>query len=190
MIPLRQVFNEPPLSYVQLASLPGGHAPSLSRKEWARDYRQIRQDKMHVVSEPSQAEIDSIFGPEDDLDRRLISKRIFPPNVVEEVLQSEGDTVRAFYSHISHFTMLAFQGILTQRSETGPLGPTSSPQTVDWTYGLGNDCVVLGELKRHGIINPRRWIGTEAADSIRINLSKELRGLVNIATAFLPRKYT
>lgn len=83
---------------------------------------------------PSQVEIDLVFGPEEDLDLFLISKQVYPANETIERLQSEGDSTRLFHTHISKFVMLAFQNILTQRSETGPLGFTTASQTIDWTY--------------------------------------------------------
>ncbi|KAH7633187.1 hypothetical protein B0T09DRAFT_300967 [Sordaria sp. MPI-SDFR-AT-0083] len=102
-----------------------------------------------------------------------------PLNGTAEYFQTEGDTVRTFYTHVSHPIQLAFQtnhgSFIVQRSESGPLGPTQVSQTIDFTWGCGEHCLMIGELKRHGIIDRKRWTGERPPDGNRIGLGKELR---------------
>lgn len=74
--------------------------------------------------------------------------------------------------------MNAFSSVLTQRSEPGPLGTTSVSQTVDFLWGRGSSCLLLGELERHGIINPQVWTTGRTDDTNRKRLGRELRGYV------------
>ncbi|KAI0967946.1 hypothetical protein F4678DRAFT_229307 [Xylaria arbuscula] len=99
-----------------------------------------------------------------------------PLNRTTEDLQTEGDSVRVFYTHISHPVQLAFQDIVTQRSETGPPGPTSYAQTVDFEWIRSDQCIIIGEIKRHGVIDPSVWENDESTDKNRRWLGQELRG--------------
>lgn len=98
--------------------------------------------------------IDDAFGPEDDFDRHLLDMDVSPLNGTAEYFQTEDDTVRAFYTHVSHPIQLAFQtnhgSFIVQRSESGPLGPTQVPQTIDFTWGCGEYCLMIGELNGMG----------------------------------------
>ncbi|GAW20271.1 hypothetical protein ANO14919_097720 [Xylariales sp. No.14919] len=116
------------------------------------------------------------LGPEGEMDDLLLSKIVHPVNQVQEDLQSEGDSVRVFNAYMGHPVQLAFQRFLTLRSEVGPPGRTPYKETADFSWIYGDQCVVVGELKRHGIINPNRWSGRLQPDGNRVWLSKELRG--------------
>ncbi|KAL2017268.1 hypothetical protein VTK56DRAFT_2380 [Thermocarpiscus australiensis] len=123
--------------------------------------------------------IDNLFGTEDALEGHLLNKNVMPLNNTTEWLQSEGDSVRTFYTHVSHPIQLAFhtngQSFMIQRSESGPLGPTQVSQTVDFTWGYGDRCVMIGELKRHRMIDAKAWRGEVPASHNRRWLGKELR---------------
>ncbi|KAK4096199.1 hypothetical protein N658DRAFT_501868 [Parathielavia hyrcaniae] len=127
--------------------------------------------------------INAVFGNEDSFGRHLQDMAVNPPNNTIEWFQSESDSVRVFYTHISHPIELAFQTpsgtpFVVQRSESGPLGSTNVSQTVDFNWGHGERCLLLGELKRHRIIDPRRWTGQLPADGNRTWLGKEIRASV------------
>ncbi|KAM7183119.1 hypothetical protein V8F33_013790 [Rhypophila sp. PSN 637] len=107
------------------------------------------------------------------------------PLALECMLQKEGDSVRTFYTHGSHPIQLAFQtrhhtSFIVQRSESGPLGPTNVTQTIDYSWGYGERSLIIGEVKRHGIIDIRTWTGENPVDSTRRWLRKELRGYCHI----------
>lgn len=175
-IPLRDLLLQAVLDQATFTEAPGASEPTLSQKNWVNTYNPVNNP--FITVNPSEDEINHLFGPEDDFDRFLLSQHVYPlNNNGNETLQSEGDSVRVFYTRISLPVVLALQPLVIQRSETGPLGPTSYPQTVDWTYGYLNSCLVIGELKRHGIIRPSRWIGPQQQPgSTRVWLGKELRG--------------
>ncbi|KAK3331537.1 hypothetical protein B0H66DRAFT_587710 [Apodospora peruviana] len=124
-----------------------------------------------------------LFGAEDDLEKLLLSIDVNPLNGTAEWLQKEGDSVRTFYTHVSHPIQLAFQTrhhtpFIVQHSESGPLGPTNVTQTIDYSWGYGERSLIIGEVKRHGIIDIRTWTGENPVDSTRRWLGKELRGTV------------
>ncbi|KAI1317137.1 hypothetical protein F5Y16DRAFT_392930 [Xylariaceae sp. FL0255] len=106
-----------------------------------------------MSNSPHWEESQQLFGDEDDLDRLLLSTVVHPLNDLQGNLQSEGDCARTFYAHVALPVQLAFQQIIAQRSEAGPLGSTSVSQTVDCTWSHKTHCVLAGELKRHGIID-------------------------------------
>ncbi|KAI0388294.1 hypothetical protein F5Y17DRAFT_470514 [Xylariaceae sp. FL0594] len=165
-VALRNLLQIPALPYASLHSLPGAGNPSLSHKTWVSGYAEVTQARLIMSNSPDWEELRQLFGDEDDLDRLLLSTPVHPLNDLQENLQSEGDSARTFYTH----------QIITQRSEAGPLGSTNVSQTVDCTWSHKTHCVLAGELKRHGIINPQMWTGEEAANANRIWLGKELRG--------------
>ncbi|KAK4096269.1 hypothetical protein N658DRAFT_531249 [Parathielavia hyrcaniae] len=148
----------------------GAGAPSLTHKNWVQPYPEVQLAQVQM--NPDFDAINAVFGNEDSFDRHLQDMAVNPPNNTIEWFQSEGDSVRVFYTHISHPIQLAFQTpsgtpFVVQRSESGPLGSTNVSQTVDFTWGHGERCLLLGELKRHRIIDPRRWTGQLPADGNR-----------------------
>lgn len=179
MVNLRDLLFQPALpgDTATFHTLPGAAPPSLSHKNWVQGYPEVRG--LRLLINPGLNEINTEFGHEDDLDSLLLAKDVNPLNDTTEWLQKEGDSVRTFYTHVS--IQLAFKGFdgtpfIVQRSESGPLGSTQVPQTVDFTWGYGDQhCLMIGELKRHGIINRRRWAGQIAADNNRRWLGQELR---------------
>jgi hypothetical protein len=175
---LRIILLTPPLSpeKTTYTSLPGASNPAVSQKAWVNGYHEIRRQNLRAVVDPSLEELDSLFGGEDPLNSLLFDRVAYPLNETNESLQSEGDSVRVFNTHISHPVQLAFDSILVLRSEVGPLGPTNYRQTIDVSWGYGASNVLCGELKRHGIIDPARWTGQRGLDHNRTWLAKELRG--------------
>ncbi|KAI1287150.1 hypothetical protein F5Y03DRAFT_380578 [Xylaria venustula] len=174
-VPLRTILNQAPMPFASFFDLPGAGSRSTSHKPWASNYPEILSPWFHFVDIDG---VQDVLGPEDDLDRLLLSKTVYPLNQTTEALQSEADSVRVFYTHIAHPIQIAFQHIIVQRSETGPPGPTSYAQTVDFSWTQDQQCILIGELKRHGIINPSMWrtnTGT-TIDNNRKWLGQELRG--------------
>lgn len=163
-------------------TLPGASNPSVSHKPWVAGYRQIPQHRIRHCFNPDWHTLNQFLGAPTAFDQFLLSQRVNPTNNTFEWLQTEGDIVRAFYTHISHPVQLAFHvngsPFVVQRSESGPLGPTQVPQTIDFNWGHNERSVMIGELKRHGVIHPGRWTGQTQPDSNRIWLGKELRGSV------------
>ena len=49
-----------------------------------------------------------MFGSEDALDEHLLNRDVSPLNGTTEWFQKEGDSVRTFYTHVSHPIQLAF----------------------------------------------------------------------------------
>lgn len=169
---LRELLTTAPSAWCtpQYESLPDGHPPVVSQKNWTNDYPPVSSQFMSTDINPDMDRLAELFGPENDLDNALLSGKT-------EVMCKEGDTVRCFYTYMAYPVMLAFQSVLTQRSESGPLGSTSVNQTVDFLWGRGSSCVLIGELKRHGLIQPQMWTGM-ADDTNRKRLGRELRGYV------------
>ncbi|KAK4172702.1 hypothetical protein QBC36DRAFT_222146 [Triangularia setosa] len=176
MVNLRDLLLQPPLpnGTSSFHRLPGAGKPSLSHKNWAREYPEVQNLRLHV--NPTEADINEVFGSEDALDEYLLNKEGSPLNVTTEWLQTEGDSVRTFYTKVAKPIQLAVQPFITLRSESGPLGPTNVNQTIDFTWGCGEHCLVIGELKRHGMIDVETWTGRAGTDSNRTWLGKELRG--------------
>jgi hypothetical protein len=181
MVFLRDVLLQPafPDGTAGFYTLPGAGKPTLSQKTWVAAYREVT--RFTLLIDPDQGQIDGVFGNEDALDDHLLNKDLSPLNGTVEWLQSEGDSVRTFYTNVSLPIQLAFQTLhgtpfIVQRSESGPLGPTDVTQTIDFTWGWGEHCLMIGELKRHGIIDVERWTGRLDPDSNRVRLGKELRG--------------
>jgi hypothetical protein len=183
MVILRDLLLQPalPAGTATFHTLPGPGEPTLSQKTWTEEYHEVRQPALTLYETPNLDTINAVFGNEDALDAHLLNKDVNPLNGTIEWFQKEGDSVRAFYTHVSHPIQLAFQTdhgapFIVQRSESGPLGPTQVSQTIDFTWGCGECCLMMGELKRHKIINPGRWRGELQVDSNRRRLGKELRG--------------
>ncbi|KAK4204856.1 hypothetical protein QBC40DRAFT_216042 [Triangularia verruculosa] len=181
MVNLRDLLLEPALpgDTATFHRLPGAALPNLTHKQWVQGYHEVRA--LEVYTNPGLDIINNVFGLEDALDVCLLNRDVHPLNDTSEWFQSEGDSVRAFYTHISLPLQLAFKAddgrpFIIQRSESGPLGPTQVPQTVDFTWGYGNCCLIIGEMKKHGIIDPPRWNGLLEVNSNRRWLGKELRG--------------
>jgi hypothetical protein len=181
MVILRDLLLQPALpdGTASFHTLPGADKPSLSKKNWADPYPEVLAIQLFV--NPPREHIDIAFGGEDALDGHLLSRDVNPLNGTTEWFQTEGDTVRTFYTNVSHPIQFAFQTqhgtpFIIQRSESGPLGPTNVTQTIDFTWGCGERCLMIGELKRHGIIDLKTWKGENPADHNRRWLGKELRG--------------
>jgi hypothetical protein len=182
MVILRDLLLQPALpdGTASYHTLPGASTPSLSKKNWVQNYPEVQALRLYI--NPTRDTINTVFGDEDALDDHLLNRDVNPLNDTVEWFQSEGDSVRTFYTHISYPIQLAFQTgygtpFIVQRSESGPLGPTQVSQTVDFTWGWGDRVVLMmGELKRHGIIDVAKWRGQEAPDHNRRWLGKELRG--------------
>ncbi|KAL2259687.1 hypothetical protein VTK26DRAFT_6542 [Humicola hyalothermophila] len=183
MIILRDLLLQPALpdGTAVFHTLPGAGEPSLSEKAWSRDYHDVRPSVLY--ENPDVNTINHVFGLEDDLDEHLLNTEVNPWNSTIEYVQNEGDSVRTFYTHVSHPIQLAFQThhgtpFIIQRSESGPLGPTNIPQTIDFTWGHRERCLLMGELKRHRIINPMRWRPNAQLDNNSRRLGKEVRGSI------------
>ncbi|KAL2143201.1 hypothetical protein VTI28DRAFT_279 [Corynascus sepedonium] len=181
MVVLRDLLLQPALpdGTASFHTLPGAGKPSLSQKSWAKDYPEVRRLRLFV--KPTREHIDMALGGEDALDEHLLNRDVSPLNVTTEWFQKEGDSVRTFYTNVSHPIQFAFQThhgtpFIVQRSESGPLGQTNVKQTIDFTWGCGECCLVIGELKRHGIIDVKTWTGERPVDDNRRWLGKELRG--------------
>ncbi|KAI1116719.1 hypothetical protein F5Y14DRAFT_53349 [Nemania sp. NC0429] len=187
-LPLRTLLTQPAIPWASFHHLPGAEGTSsLSKKNWVAPYELIPSQYLNLVRNPDFNEIDNVLGAEDELDRLLLSRTVYMHNHIPEALQNEADSVRAFYTHISLPIQLAFQGIIIQRSEAGPLGPTNYSQTVDFTWSHGDRCVLVGELKRHGIIADESWLNRidSDPDHNRRLLSKEMRGYCHRYNSFL-----
>lgn len=176
MVKLRDVLLQAPFpdNTASFHRLPGAGRPTLTQKPWARDYHEIQNLQYYL--NPTEDDIDQVFGPEDALDAYLLNREVSPLNVTTELLQTEGDSVRTFYTKVAEPIQLAFQPVVALRSESGPLGPTDVNQTIDFTWGYRNHCLIIGELKRHGIIDVDRWTGVAGQNTTRTWLGKELRG--------------
>jgi hypothetical protein len=155
-VALWNLLQIPAMPYAGFHSLPGAGDPSLSHKNWVSGYAEVAQERLAISYNSSWEELEQLFGTEDALDRVLLSKMVHPLNDIEENLQSEGDSARTFYTHVALPVQLAFQQIITQRSEAGPLGSTNYPQTADFTWSHAAQCILVGELKRHGTISRPR----------------------------------
>lgn len=186
MVILRDLIFQPafPDGTVTFNTLEGARPPCVSQKVWATNYEQIRGDALTVYENPDLETIERLLGEETDMDRHILSTDVNPTNRTLEWVQSEGDSCRTFYVHISQPIQLAFcknngMPYVYQRSESGPLGPTNVSQTVDYTWGCGTRCLMLGELKKYQIINVSRWRTSGARldhDTNRRLLGKEMRG--------------
>lgn len=181
MVILRDLLLQPafPNGTASFHTLPGAGKPSLSQKNWAQNYLEVQALQLYM--NPTRDHINTVFGDEDTLDNHLLNRDVSPLNGTTEWFQKEGDSVRTFYTNVSHPIQLAFQThhgtpFIVQRSESGPLGPTNVTQTIDFTWGCGERCLVIGELKRHGIIDVETWTGERPTDNNRRWLGKELRG--------------
>ncbi|KAI0426760.1 hypothetical protein F5Y09DRAFT_350885 [Xylaria sp. FL1042] len=175
-VQLRDLLSQSPGHFSLFYNLPGSSNPRSSQKSWAADYPEILPPELGIVFDPSIEAIQAVLGPEDELDRLLLSREVHPLNQTVEALQSEGDTGRAFYTHIAYPVQFAFERIMRLRSEVGPPGPTTYGETADFCWLQGNQCALVGELKRHGIIDPIRWLGRKPADANLRSLGRELRG--------------
>lgn len=160
---------------VVFSTLPGASEPTTAEKAWAKDYDLIAQELIACVVNPSLDQLDALFGGLDDLDRKLLGRFVHPLDETYTWIQSEGDCAAFFHTHVSHPVQLAFP-FLVPRSEAGPLGATNYPQTVDFSLGHGDNCVLCGEFKKHGIIKPSRWTGNKSHNPNRIRLGREIRG--------------
>ncbi|KAI0966029.1 hypothetical protein F4678DRAFT_484569 [Xylaria arbuscula] len=176
MLPLRTILHETPLPFARFYDLPGSGNPSVSLKNWASAYPEVQHQCFTLHFNLSLDEIHDHLGPENEMDQFLLSKSVYPLNRLQEELQNVGDSVRAFYTHISFPVQLALQGTMVQRSQAGPPGPTNHRETADFVWIRGDHCVVVGGLKRHGIIKQTSWENLLLDDANRTNLSKELRG--------------
>ncbi|KAK4243262.1 hypothetical protein C7999DRAFT_18374 [Corynascus novoguineensis] len=183
MVILRDLLLQPalPAGTATFQTLPGAGEPTLSQKNWTEAYHEVRRPALTLHENPNLDTINTVFGDEDALDAQLLNRDVNPLNGTIEWFQKEGDSVRTFYTHVSHPIQLAFQTahgtpFIVQRSESGPLGSTQVSQTIDFTWGHGACCLMIGELKKHKMINPARWKGDMQADNNRVRLGKELRG--------------
>lgn len=181
MITFRDAFFTPPIPVgtASFRTLPGANKPSLSKKPWAQPYHRVRRFRFIVNTTPEI--IDTELGPEDAFERHVLGRRTYPFTSSFQWLQTEGDAVRAFHTCVSNPIQSALYGsngpFIVQRSESGPLGPTHVNQTVDFTWAFQERCLVIGELKKPGIIDPSKWkTGPEESDTNRRQLGQELRG--------------
>ncbi|KAK4220895.1 hypothetical protein QBC38DRAFT_462078 [Podospora fimiseda] len=161
MVLLRELLLQPSLpdGTCVFGSLPGAPSPSLSNKNWNKDDNHI-PDLAPIYANLNFDQINEVFGAETALDNHLLNKDVSRLNSTSEWLQSEGDSVRTFYTHIASPVQLAFQTspelpFIVLRSESGPLGPTQMPP---------------------GFISPDRWRGLRNPDGNRRRLGRELRG--------------
>lgn len=89
-------------------TLPGAGEPSTSQKAWVGPYAEIPDVYVEVHVNPDLHAINGVFGSENELEEYLLNKDTYPSNDTVEWFQSEGDSVRTFYTHISHPIQLAF----------------------------------------------------------------------------------
>ncbi|KAL2129656.1 hypothetical protein VTI74DRAFT_7490 [Chaetomium olivicolor] len=182
MVLLRDLLLQPALPdrTAKFYRLEGAAKPSLSKKGWAADYPEVTRFRLYI--NPDLNAINALFGDEDALDHHLLNRDVMSSNETVEWFQSEGDSVRAFYTKVSLPIQLAFQTdhgapFIVQRSESGPLGSTQVSQTIDFTWGWADRFVLMmGELKKHGMIDVATWRGVDPTDHNRKWLGKELRG--------------
>ncbi|KAI1270817.1 hypothetical protein F5Y07DRAFT_406849 [Xylaria sp. FL0933] len=173
---LSDLLTQSPSHIPRLYYFPDASKPRTSQKAWASKYPEILPPALQFSYDPSIDEINKQLGPEDEMDRFLLSKVVHPLNQTEEALQSEGDSRRVFYTQIALPVQLGLQEIIELRSESGPPGSTSCPQTADFLWMRDDQSVIMGEFKRHGIIEPATWMGRKTADTNQRFLGKELRG--------------
>ncbi len=166
-------LNIGPISY---SELPGEAPPTLSQKAWAKDHPKVHGYTYHPGTSSDGSSLRG-FGPEEPADRvRLDDTMVNPVENIPEDVRSEGDVRRLFHRSISSTMRRAFANHprLREHSETGPLGHTTASVTVDEWMAYGNHCVVIGKLKRVGILNPRDW-KEDLPTSIKNRLGPELR---------------
>lgn len=132
------ILLQPPLPHGTAYFRPRVRSPSLSHKSWASHFPNV--SRFEVLDNPSREEIDDAMGPEGDLEESLLGRAVNPPDLTHEWFDREGDSVRAFYTHVSLPIKLACQTpggpLIIQRSESGPLGAANVSQTVDFTWGM------------------------------------------------------
>lgn len=181
MTTFRDVFFTAPIpdGTTSFRTLPGANKPSISKKSWAQTYHEVQ--RLRIIENPTQENIDTELGPEDAFEHHILGRPTYPFVSSFQWLQSEGDAARAFYTCVSNPIQSALYGrngpFIDERSESGPLGQTHVNQTVDFTWGFGERCLVIGELKKPGIIDPSKWkTGPGGADTNRRLLGQELRG--------------
>lgn len=183
MIQLRDLLLEPPFpnGTAHYMTLPGAGHPTLTTKTWAADYEEVQVAEEQLLVDPSLEAINALFGDEDGLDRELLNQNVYFPQLPAEVFQTEGDSSRAFSTHVGLPVYLALRTsngtqFIAQRSESGPLGSTNVNQTVDLVFNTETDSLVVVEFKKHGIIDTERWTNQRQANKTRLNLGKEMRG--------------
>ncbi|KAI0802128.1 hypothetical protein GGR55DRAFT_666972 [Xylaria sp. FL0064] len=173
---LCDLLKESPSHIPRFYRFPDTSKPRTSQKAWASEYPDILPPALRLFYDPSIDKIKEHLGPEDEMDRFFLSKAVHPLNQTVEALQSEGESRRVFYTQIALPVQLGLQEIIELRSESGPPGQTTHPQTADFLWMRGRRSVIIGEFKRHGIIDPATWMGVEAVDANYIFLGRELRG--------------
>ncbi|KAK0738672.1 hypothetical protein B0T18DRAFT_433440 [Schizothecium vesticola] len=130
----------------------------------------------------------ALLGPEDELEQYSLDMSTHPLNSRREVIGTEGDVVRVgnrIFGPV--LRLLNINGpAVVQRSESGPLGTTPIRQTVDFTFGLGDRCLAIGEFKKPWTIDPVAWTTPRRAapNANRSRLGKELRGYAHLYKSF------
>ncbi|KAI0430524.1 hypothetical protein F5Y09DRAFT_341577 [Xylaria sp. FL1042] len=73
------------------------------------------------------------------------------------------DDCRRFKDSVNRYFNLRIEIDKSSRKglKPGPLGSTNYPQTADFTWSHAAQCILVGELKRHGTISRRRWTGEQ-----------------------------
>jgi hypothetical protein len=151
---------------------------SLSVKPWTDNYLSITT---YLAYEPTKANLDVMFHELDVADTIRLAKPCHDINETLEVHHSEGDTVASWHVQVAHPVSLAFQEnpCLIRRAEAAPPGSTSSNAIIDHylslTYKDKEYCIISGELKRWGVIDPEQWRGGPQG-ALTKRLGKELRG--------------
>lgn len=176
----RDLLLTPALPGSTYHAIPGAANPVTSHKSWADGYDCMPH--LRAFLNPTKDDINTFFGNEDALDDFLLNTSANPSNPLTERFQTEGDTVRAFYAQLSSCIHFPIQGFSNLYAESGPLGNTNVTQTVDVQWGIETSTLLVGELKRHGIIDPSQWSGAQNPNINRTRLGKEMRGLVSSAS--------
>lgn len=116
------------------------------------------------------------FGREHAEDVRLLSSPLAPCQLHAEFIGNEGDVRRFYCRFLSGIPMLALKSLgIEERSEAGPPGNTQVSNTVDSRFTLGDEVLLVVELKRPYMITTQWEQATNAGLSDRNKLSKELR---------------
>lgn len=159
MIGLRELLLQPAFTpeTVKCFTPEAAGKPILTHQAWVKKYPEVQY--LQHCENPDQATINGVFGEEDALEEHLLNRTVSPLNAAVRYLQSEGDSDRAFYTNVSLPVQLAFQTAhgtpcVIQRSGSAPPASTVVGRTVAFTWRHGDRCLIVGVLKKQGIIDP------------------------------------
>ncbi|KAL4925818.1 uncharacterized protein BDV17DRAFT_294089 [Aspergillus undulatus] len=150
---------------------------TISIKGWSTDFDRIRPEYM-VFHAATVNSIDQHLGPAldyaqrdpaaaDEIGLHVAAQR---PNIINhQQILTEGDVRRDFYENVESVYRLGFRygPRPWPRSECGPTGHTTTNITVDYQLSWSSEdlqyekAVMIGEMKRPGVIVPHEWLGPE-----------------------------